>query len=133
MLTWISEAKPMGAPDVKEALRVPLIVVARYLEYRSPATGISYFDAPTAHYRIEKVLKGKPITKELWVYYSFHDGSACIAPPDFKFLPAMMPRKDSRWLLFLQPVANTNKWTTYRGNWGRQAESQAVVISKFLR
>lgn len=130
LLTAMVMAKPMPSPTLQEALTSPLIVVASYSEFRAPSQGVSYFGGLMAHYEVEEVLKGKSPAPSLWVHYSFHDGSPCIAPPDFRFTPEMMPKKGSRWLLFLR--GNGKEWHTYRGDWGRQEADKAAEVRKLL-
>jgi len=130
LLTTAVLAKPMIAPTMQEAMRSPLIVVARYCDYRTDAEGVSYFRGPQAHYRVEQVLKGKAPAQDLWVRYDFHDGSACLEPKEFRFSPNLMPAKNSRWLLFLK--TDGKDWTTYRGDWGRQTADKAAEVRKRL-
>ncbi len=124
-----ADAKPMAPPTLEQALRSPLIVVARY-EGCDPA-GATYFGAIKASYTLVEVWKGKlpQETKELSVGYTFTDGSACIEPKGWKFSPTFMPKKGASFVLFLIPSAE-GSYRTFRGHYGRW---QADALQKSER
>ncbi len=128
-----ASAKPMQAPTLEQALRSPLIVLARY-EGCDPE-GATYFGAVKASYTLLEVWKGKlpKGTKDLNVAYTFTDGSACIAPKGWKFSPTFMPKKGASFVLFLTPYAKDN-YRTFRGSYGRwQADALQKAERQTLR
>ena len=143
-----SYAKPMLSPTDTDAAGANFIVVAVYLGHAPVSKGDQsdnqnlYFAGVDAQYKVESVLKksNDPIVSKLSlnrtirVNYAFHDGSACLAPPDFKLdlsktqsasgkatvgSRAYLPEVNSRWILFLNPTGSFNQFSTYRGDYGR--------------
>jgi len=118
-------AKPMPTPTLEQALRSPLIVLARY--ERSDPADATYFGEIPATYAVQEIWKGKlpKGTKEITLGYRFHDSSACIAPPDWKFSKGMVPKVGATFVLFLSPYTSPVKpsisFQTYRGPFGRWA------------
>lgn len=118
-------SKPMEAPKLEEAARSNLVLIAQYVGYKPFLEPVTYFDGVMGRYVVEKVLKGnQPGDPHINVAYAFHDGSACLADKDWKFSEAIMPKKGSSWILFLQQPnwksTNTeNAYSTYRGDFGR--------------
>jgi hypothetical protein len=113
-----ASAKPMAAPTLEGALRSPLIMLARY-ESCEPK-GATYFGGVSATYTPLEVWKGKlpKGTKDrLAVGYAFTDGSACIAPKDWKFSSKLMPKQGATFVLFLTPAGKA--YRTFRGGYGR--------------
>lgn len=121
-----SSSSPMMAPTVQEAVdQSQYIVVGEYSGYSSDSHPIDYFYGPQASYRIVEHLKGEKLQGKIVIRYDFSDGSACIAPEDWAFSGQMMPKKASRWILFLQNSDNAGKvWNTYRGDYGRWPATQ---------
>jgi hypothetical protein len=112
-------AKPMGEATIDEAVRYPLIVVARYEGY-DPSARIAYFGGATTHYHVERILKGTSQARRLTVRYEFHDLTPCKELQGWHFDAHMMPARGSEWILFLQPPdAYEKRYSTYRGERGR--------------
>lgn len=124
-------AEPMMAPTMKEAALSNLIVLAKYEGYKSVELPVTYFGGVTAQYQIIKVLKGAQVPNaKINVGYAFHDGSACLAEPNWVFSDAKMPQKDSKWILFLeQPSLKSNVFFTYRGDFGRVAATTSSIAN----
>lgn len=103
----------MGEPTLTEGVQLSRrIVVATYLSCQPEAAG--YLEGVPAHYVVTRVLKGDLKPQEpLRIIYSFHDGTACLAPPDWTFQPRFMPKTGSEWILLLP----TDR--SYRGDFGR--------------
>ncbi|CAN0494438.1 unnamed protein product, partial [Phaeothamnion confervicola] len=77
-------------------------------------------------YRVTRNFKGKlSPNREITVNYAFHDGTACLPPPNFHFSSNMLPAKGSRWILFLHQ--GDGLWLTYRGDYGRKASTPELV------
>lgn len=105
----------MPSPTLAQGVeQCPLIVVARYQGYQASAK-VDYFQGVTANYKVVRTLKGKADGR-LTVRYDFQDGSACLADPNWKFQPTMMPEKGSTWILLLR---SSEPASTYRGDFGR--------------
>jgi hypothetical protein len=133
-------SKPMEAPTLEEAARSNVVVIAQYVDYKPFLEPVTYFDGVMGHYVVEKVLKGKrPRDKHINVAYAFHDGSACLADKNWKFSDAVMPKKESSWILFLQEPnwkssTTENAYSTYRGDFGRMPANAANIekVQKLL-
>ncbi len=119
-------AKPMLAPTKDQALNVPFIAIAEYIGYKSEGK-VGYFNGPIARYRIIRLLKGDNLPEVLDLRYDFTDGSACLAEAGWKFTEDLMPKKSSRWILFLEKDAQMKYWTTYRGTFGRWDASSGNI------
>ena len=123
----------MSVPDIDNASKSDWIVVARYLGHAPIGVKADlssenlYFRGLDAQYQVDSVLKQSKnrstslmsLKRPIHVYYAFQDGSACMAPPDFKLNEESLPAKDSRWILFLEPGETFNYFSTYRGDYGR--------------
>jgi len=102
------------------ALRSECILVAEYEGYEKKGD-IEFFNPPIAKYKIQKILKGPPLNRDLPIRYEFHDRSVKKVPDDWKFGPDKMPEKGSKWLIFLQIALPRNgAFDTYTGDYGRQ-------------
>ena len=128
LLSLTAFSKPMMAPSPAEAAKLAsVIVVAEYQDYREDGK-TSYFHPPIARYKVKKVLKGQLPEREVSVFYSFHDGSACLEEEGWRFSPARMPRKSSEWILYLLPgTAKQKAFQTYRGDYGRRPATPVNV------
>jgi hypothetical protein len=131
VLNTLAFAEPMMQATLKEGLQQsPNVVIAHYIDYdrQSPA---AYFSGVKSKYQVESVLKGNTFSKGsvINVQYWFHDGSPCMEPDDWRFNPAQdMPKKDSRWILFLTGKRNkTTAYDTYRGDYGRWRADPAKI------
>ena len=90
-------------------------------------TDITFFRPPITRFHIEKVLKGPPLNKNLPLRFEFHDkiSDSGEAPKDWKFGPDKLPKKDSRWLIFIQnAVPRAGAFDTYHGSYGRQEATE---------
>ncbi|HOJ76487.1 MAG TPA: hypothetical protein PLZ08_00115 [Bacillota bacterium] len=132
LFQFVVEAKPMVAPDVKEAVvHSTSIVIAKYKHYSSNNT-IDYFNGPIATYSLEEILKGAAVNKTLKVKYRFEDGSACLPEDGWQFHDLIMPKKGSSWILFVDSKTD-GIFNTYRGNYGRwEATPENIRIIKDL-
>lgn len=124
------KAKPMPPATLVEGLRNSVVLRCRYLGLSGNAKESSYFSGVRVRYRVEAVIKDKrqkpaqnvTVGKSVEVIYQFDDGTACLAPPGWKFDPAVMPALDSSWILILREAsdkAGKPVFDTYRGSWGR--------------
>lgn len=121
-------AKPMLSPSLREAfLEAEWIVIAEFVNY-SLWRRIEYFSGPIANYRILQVLKGKPLNGAIRVRYDFHDWTPCMPLAGWKFSDKLMPRKASKWILFLVGKTDDAKaYMTYRGDYGRWPASEENI------
>ncbi len=134
-------AEPMERASLDEAARSPHVVLASYQDFQ-PATGRSdediYFSGIKATYKIESILKQPqkgsrdtaiPIEagKKADVKYIMHDLSPCLVDETFHFSERLMPKKGSKWILFLQMKDTNNDWHTYRGEVGRMEATEANI------
>ncbi|MBF0484899.1 MAG: hypothetical protein HQL16_00130 [Candidatus Omnitrophica bacterium] len=111
-------AEPMFAPTKEQAFKSQLIAIVEYSGYQLLGK-IDYFSGPVARYKIIRILKGANVSKALDVRYDFTDGSACLPEVGWKFSEDLMPKKGSRWILFLNEDSPMKYWATYRGPFGR--------------
>jgi len=130
-------AKPMLAPTLDEAISSDAIVLAEYIGYND-SFNIEYFNGPIAHYKVIRILKGDSVKKYIKVEYSFHDGSPCMEPEDWKFSSSIMPKVGSKFILFINGSDKHDYYYTYRGDYGRKEadekyihEIEGAVISNF--
>lgn len=95
------------------------IVVAEYRGYEK-SDKISYYRPPKAIFHIEENLKGAPLNPTLPVRYEFHTKlAASEKPKDWKFSDAVMPKKDSKWIIFIpNSVPNDGMFDTFHGSYG---------------
>lgn len=109
--------KPMRGPTMAEAVRAPLIVIAKYRDYKSDRE-IEYFSPPVARYNVARMLRGALPLHTVSVSYQFHDGSACLPLEGWHFSKSTMPPEGSEWILFLDKF-KAGVYYTYRGDYGR--------------
>ena len=123
-------AKPMPPATLAEGLQDSVVLRCRFIGLATSAYERTYFSGVRARYRVEAVIKDNRqkvfqkvvVGKLLEVVYRFDDGTACLAPPDWRFDPAMMPALNSSWILILKEAsdkAGKPVFETYRGSWGR--------------
>lgn len=116
-------AEPMLPASLEQGVDASKqVVIATYQGYFK-AQKAEYFTGIDANYRVEQTLKGPALKagEPLTVRYAFHDGSACMEPPDWKFdAKREMPTVGSRWVLLVLPK-NSSKEVSgiYRGDFGR--------------
>lgn len=112
-------AKPMPAPTLSQAVRYPHVVVCEYAGAEANEKS-TYMGGVTAKYKPVTILAGGDLPTTFSVNYQFHDGSGCIVPPNWTFREKVMPKKGSKWTLFLKPGAKIgSSFQTYRGSFGR--------------
>jgi hypothetical protein len=120
----IGSGKPMDEPMLpasKEgACNYGSVVIAEYRGYsNNPSSGsIGYFDPPLTSFQIKEHVHGPAVPTPIPLLYDFHDGSACLEPPTWKFDASVLPPKGSRGLLFGKPNGR-GQYMTYRGDYGR--------------
>ncbi len=125
------QAKPVGPFTLEDAASIgDLIVVASYQSHEEPKAGTApgdlYMGGLLSHFKVEQVLRpikksqDKDVPKDLKLNYCFHDWSPCMPDQSFKFSEDKMPKKGSKWILFLMPLENpeTKVFRTYRGDRG---------------
>ena len=125
----LAEAKPQLPATMAEACQAQSIVEAEYVSYRPQELlgKVEYFTPPMAQFKVLRKLSGRNTPEYILVRYDFDDGSACVAEPNWRFSAEKMPKKESRWILFLNPIEATPSWfQTYRGSFGRMAPGQAT-------
>jgi hypothetical protein len=151
----------MAAPSLQEASGSDWIIEAHYTGYvkplYEPADGsdgnnapkvvsfthsdeFDYFEPPYGEFKVEQILKSPPhethqrmhVGDTVRIPYHFHDLSACVAPHDWKFSSSMMPKKGTRWILFLKSGDahfGQSVYETYRGNFGRLPDTPENLSS----
>lgn len=111
-------AKPASTPTAEEAAQSPVVAVCSYVGYDKESPK-SYFGGVKAEFRVVELLKGK-LSGKVPVTFDFHDHSPCLEPPDWKFEEGMLPKAETRWILFLKPSEKAGApFGTYRGTFGR--------------
>ncbi len=101
-------------------MRSESIAIAEYKGY-DQSDDIGFYSPPRAHFKVLKVLKGY-LHSSLPVRYEFHQKIKNEQKPsDWKFGEDLMPRKNSKWILFVpNAVATDGMFDTYHGSYGRQ-------------
>ena len=120
----LAEAKPLPPPTLERALRAPLIVVAEFSR-RDERVEPTYLGGVPTYWYVDEVYQapkgGAPRCgakrEVVSVTWAFNDGSPCVAPKDWTFSPALLPKSGERYLLFLTPTDAGHR--TYRGRCGR--------------
>ena len=120
-------AKPMLAPTLGEAISSDAIVLAEYIGYND-SFNVGYFNGPIAHYKVLRILKGDSIKRYIKVEYSFHDGSPCMEPEDWKFSNSVMPKVGSQFILFINGSNKDDYYCTYRGDYGRKEANEQFIL-----
>ena len=114
------------------AFRCESIVVAEYKGFETDGI-VTYFKPPLANFRITEYLKGPPLNKSLPVRYEFHQKTGAPKPKGWKFDESLMPKKDSKWIIFIQnAVPIDGMFETYHGSFGRM-EYNEENLDKILR
>ncbi len=124
----IPEHKTLLAKDTtgfklsfQNAAHSECILIAEYVGYENTGD-IQFFHPPIAKYRINKILKGPPLNKELPIRYEFYDRQTGAGMPEgWKFGKDKMPAKESEWIIFIRnAVPREGAFDTYEGSYGRQ-------------
>jgi len=104
------------------------IFVAEYKGFSSEGV-VSYYKPPKAMYHIEEYLKGPPLSRTLPIRYEFHDKIVGEdKPKDWKFSDDKMPKKGSKWLIFIPNcVPVEGQFETFHGSYGRQEYNEANI------
>lgn len=122
-VTTTTATKPNYALTLQNACHSESIVMAEYLGYEKGE--IHFNNPPLANYHITKILKGPPLNKSIPIKYEFHDHSNPPAPKGWKFSDSDMPKKGSKWILFIKyAVPHNDMFETYEGSYGRQEASE---------
>lgn len=118
----VAESKPANEPSLDALCQVASIVEAEYENFeRDPKAGIiDYFHPPLAKFKFLRLVHGKAVPAEFFIFYSFDDGSACLMPEGWKFSEDLLPKPGSRWFLFLTE-GQEKLHKTYYGDFGRFA------------
>lgn len=108
------------AQTLEGAIRCEAVLIAEYQGFDKNSE-ISFFHPPKAHFRIQKILKGPPLNKDLPVRFEFHDRSGKISAPEgWKFADDKMPEKGSKWVLFIEWCSpRDHMFDLYQGCYGR--------------
>lgn len=128
-------AKPMPEPLEEKAYKSQWIVIAQYQGYSAnteyPGSidngKITYFNFPIAKYKVVRLLKGAAVPPIVDVLYAFHDGSPCMADENWKLKDAL-PKRGSKWILFLNEFEGHNYLTTYGGDFGRWPATKKKIL-----
>jgi hypothetical protein len=103
------------------------VFVAEYKGYETDGP-VSFFKPPQANFRIIEYLKGPPLSRTFPVKYEFHEKLGEERPKDWKFSEEMMPKKGSKWLIFVPNcVPIDGKFETFHGSFGRQEYTDKVI------
>lgn len=97
------------------------VFVAEYKGYQHEGP-VSYYKPPQANFHIVEYLKGPPLSKTLPIKFEFHEKIVGEEKPaDWKFSESMMPKKGSKWLIFIPVcVPIDGKFETFHGSYGIQ-------------
>lgn len=106
--------------DYESAFRASeWIVECEYQEY-SKRKNIDYEHPPVARYHIVEFLKGPPMGRDPLILHEFRNSPMEKAPDGWKFGIEKMPKKNSRWLIFVPVcVPDNGAFKTYHGRIGR--------------
>ncbi len=136
-------ADPMPPASLTEAIQSPYVVLASYQSHGQVKGFTSehlYLSGFTATYKLESILKqpsngttsvaqtGLRPGKNFDICYLVHDLSPCMADQSFHFSESLLPKKNTRWILFLT-TKNKQEWQTYRGQYGRIEATAASVTN----
>jgi hypothetical protein len=105
----------------ESAIKSEWIAICEFEGYDKSRT-YTWDDPPTANFRVTDILKGPPCCAgRLPVKYTFHDLIHTDVPMDWKFSDELMPKKNSKWILFIEyAVPRQGKFDLYQGSFGRQ-------------
>lgn len=97
------------------------ILIARYDRYEDDGS-ISYFAPPKAIFKVEEILKGSKLNPTIYIRFEFHNKLHGVRKPKgWKFDPSMMPKKGSKWLIFIpNAIPVDGMYETYKGKFGIQ-------------
>lgn len=97
------------------------IFVATFKSYEKVGDSITYFRPPLAHFHIEEYCKGPPLNASIPIRFEFHEKIGEAKPEGWKFTEDMMPKKGSKWILFIPNcVPIDGMFETYHGKYGIQ-------------
>ena len=122
----VADAKPMESPSFDDLCsQTTNVIVAEYQSYETdcPSQDIDYFHPPVAIFKKLQIVAGDEAASEISVRFDFHDGSACMAPAEWKFERGQMPQRGDRFILFLTERNDKGTYSTYRGDFGRFLQS----------
>jgi len=128
-ISFSANAEPMLAPSLSGLCSSSVVVVGEYLSYEplSPGSEIGYFSPPLALFRRIETWRGDEGGAEIRVRFDFHDGSPCLEPGGWRFKESLMPKRGSRWVLFLsKDKSGRGYYETFRGDFGRVEFGESV-------
>lgn len=108
--------------------RSKLVVIAEYCNYEiSRQQYLPEYQAISAKYDVKGVLKGdfKP-SSQLEAEFELSSEYNYVPPKNWKFTKKIMPKKGSRWILFLTYPLTDGTYCTYRGSFGRMPYTQSL-------
>ncbi len=127
------------ALNYQNAFKSESITICEYVGY-DKRDDISFYNPPTARFKVVKRLHGPPTPSILPLRYEFHDKTESVGqkgalekkletgkmPKGWKFGPDKMPTKGSKWIVFIPNfVARTDgSYDTYQGSYGRQEATE---------
>lgn len=127
-LTWESpsHAPPKTFEDMCKRSRN--IIVAEFERYGFEE-GLKPSEFIWANYKVILKLKNpESISGEITTEYAFNDIPNNVKPESWKFSKVMMPKKKSKWILFLENFCpSTNTYYTYRGTYGRMPYDEKTI------
>ncbi len=114
-----------------------LIVVARYQDFElAQEKNLPIYQGISARYEVNRILKGDfDRSSRLKAEYELSHEFNFVPQKNWKFSKSLMPKKNSKWILFLHYPFPSGKYCTYRGSFGRMPyddslESEIIQILK---
>ncbi|MGE5416659.1 MAG: hypothetical protein ACM3UZ_07840 [Acidobacteriota bacterium] len=126
-------AKPMPTPTLENACKSKVILIVSY-KSRDICLFPDYFTGINANYQVLRVVKGKYSSKTIKINYAFQDGSPCLEPKGWQFTRNMMPKENSKWIIFIDS-ASEGVYHTYRGSFGRieMTDKNLKLVNSILK
>lgn len=95
------------------------IYICQFRNYEIKGS-VTYQNPPCAYFHIIEHKMGPPISVTMPIRYDFGVKPGEPTPKGWKFDEGLMPKKDSRWIIFLRTIAPLNgMFETYKGSAGR--------------
>lgn len=117
-------------PDMETLfMKAETILVVEFSRYQPHnKKPITFRNPPTAYFHIEEHIKGAPLSCSPPVRFDFTDNPNTPAPAGWKFNDSLMPRKGSKWIIFIpNTVPNDGQFETYHGSAGRLEYNEANI------
>ena len=83
------------------AIRSESIVLAEYQGY-DKNEDIRFNSPPLTHWKIDKILKGPPLSRALPLRYDFHTPDVSDPPKGWKFDESKLPEKGGKYIVFIE-------------------------------